>query len=63
VAEAAAIYRANSASAAQRAFRHWQQHWQARRPRAVACLEQDLDQLLSFLSVPKRTGKKCAPPR
>jgi putative transposase len=58
VAEAAAIYRAGSRNEAQRAFRLWREKWQHRRPRAVACLERDLDNLLSFFSVPAAHWKK-----
>jgi putative transposase len=58
VAEAASIYRANSRSEAQQAFRQWKQHWEHRRPRAVACVERDLDSLLHFLEVPRAHWKK-----
>jgi len=47
------MYRASSKSEAQRAFRDWKQHWQHRRPNAVACVERDLDALLSFFAVPQ----------
>jgi putative transposase len=58
VAEAAAIYRANSKSAAVRAFRQWQQHWQHRRPTAVACVEANLEELLNFFGPPEGHWKK-----
>lgn len=58
VAEASAIYRASSQSQAQRAFRDWKQHWEHRRPRAVACVERDLESLLSFYAVPESHWKK-----
>ena len=58
VAEASAIYRAGSKSEALRAFRAWQQHWQQRRPRAVACIERDLESLLNFFEVPCTHWKK-----
>lgn len=58
VAEAAAIYRAASKNEALRAFRSWQQHWQQRRPRAVACIERDLESLLNFFQVPSAHWKK-----
>lgn len=58
VAQAAAIYRAASRSQAQRAFRLWAARWRRRRPRAVACVERDLDELLSFFSVPEPHGQK-----
>ena len=58
VAEAAAIYRASNQSEALRAFRDWKQHWEHRRPRAVACVERDLESLLSFFRVPQAHWKK-----
>jgi putative transposase len=58
VAEASAIYRANSQSEAQRAFREWKRHWEHRRPKAVACVERDLDSLLHFFAVPAAHWKK-----
>ena len=58
VAEAAAIYRASSKNQALLAFRLWRQAWQHRRPNAVACVERDLDHLLSFFSVPESHWKK-----
>src|SRR6266481_8900278 len=30
----------------------WEQHWQHRRPNAVACVERDLDALLNFFAAP-----------
>lgn len=58
VAEAAAIYRAGSKNEALRAFRDWKQHWEHRRPRAVACVERDLESLLNFFAVPEGHWKK-----
>jgi putative transposase len=58
VAEAAAIYRAASKSEALRAFGHWKQHWQYRRPNAVDCVERDLEALLHFFDVPAGHWKK-----
>ena len=58
VAEASAIYRAGSREQALAAFRHWRQSWQHRRPRAVACVERDLEPLLSFFAVPAAHWKK-----
>lgn len=58
VAEAAAIYRASSQNQAQRAFREWKLHWEQRRPKAVACVERDLDSLLHFFAVPSAHWKK-----
>jgi transposase-like protein len=36
----------------------WAGRWRKRRPRAVACVERDLEELLSFFSVPKSHWKK-----
>lgn len=58
VAEAAAIYLAGSQSEAQQAFRRWRESWQHRCPRAVACVERDLENLLNFFSVPQGHWKK-----
>lgn len=58
VAEAAAIYHAASQSEAQKAFHGWKRRWEARRPRAVACLERDLEALLPFFQVPAAHWKK-----
>ena len=58
LAEASAIYRAGSQAEALRAFCSWKQVWQHRRPRAVACVERDLAQLLSFFAVPAAHWKK-----
>jgi putative transposase len=58
VAEAAAMYRADNKTQAQQAFRHWKQHWEHRRPRAVACVERDLEALLNFFDTPAAHWKK-----
>jgi putative transposase len=58
VAQAAAIYRALNRRQAERAFRRWAGRWRKRRPRAVACVERDLEELLSFFSVPQSHWKK-----
>jgi len=58
VAQASAIYRASSKEQALTAFRHWRQAWQHRRPRAVACVERDLEHLLNFFAVPAAHWKK-----
>ena len=57
-AEAAAIYRAANKAQALLAFRRWRRAWQHRRPRAVACVERDLEALLNFFSVPQAHWKK-----
>ena len=58
VRDAAAIYRASSKSEAQQAFRRWKQRWQSIRPKAVACVEGDLEELLNFFAVPAAHWKR-----
>jgi putative transposase len=58
VAQASAIYRASSKKQAQRAFQEWKLHWEHHRPRAVACVERDLENLLSFFDVPESHWRK-----
>jgi putative transposase len=58
VGEAAAIYRAKNKSEAQRAFQQWKRRWEERRPKAVACVERDLEALLQFFDVPEAHWKK-----
>src|SRR5205814_728827 len=48
----------NSKHEGLRAVRDWKQHWENRRPRAVACVERDLEFLLSFYSVPESHRNK-----
>jgi putative transposase len=58
VAQAAMIYRARSRGQAQRAFRRWATRWRQGRPRAVATVEQNLEELLSFFTVPEAHWQK-----
>lgn len=58
VAQAAAIYRAANRRLAERVFRRWAARWQKHRPKAVACVERDLEQLLNFFLMPQRHWKK-----
>jgi len=58
VGEASAIYRAKNKNEAQRAFQQWKRRWEARRPKAVACVERDLEALLQFFDVPEAHWKK-----
>jgi putative transposase len=51
VREAAAMYQATSRAEAKRSFRRWARKWRLRRPRAVACVERDLEELLRFSTV------------
>ncbi len=49
---ARAIYRAETRRAAIQAYWTWVRRWRGEAPKAVACLERDLEPLLSFLSCP-----------
>ena len=52
VRQARTIYLAATRVQAQAAFQRWKQAWRTRCPKAVACLEQDLEELLSFFACP-----------
>ena len=56
--EAAAIYQADSRRTALRVYRAWAEKWRALRPRAVASLERDLEELLNFFAVPPAHWRK-----
>lgn len=47
-----AIYNAATHRAAVAAFKNLRKHWQRVAPKAVECIERDLDELLSFLTIP-----------
>ena len=50
--EAKTIYRAPTRREAVSRFHHWAQRWQRLAPKAVACLREDLDELLTVLDFP-----------
>lgn len=52
------IYQAETRREASARFRSWAQQWRALEPKAVGCLERDLDEMLSFLGCPKHHWKK-----
>ena len=56
--EAAGIYQASSRREAIQRFRVWKATWELVAPKAVACLEKDLDSLLAFFSQPRAHWKK-----
>ncbi len=56
--EAKLIYQASTRTEAIQRFRQWRRRWQARAPKAVACLEADLEELLAFFSCPKVHWKR-----
>ena len=52
------IYQAQTQQQAVTNFRDWVSRWRAVAPSAVACLENDLDELLNFLGCPQAHWKK-----
>jgi len=58
VHEAAAMYQAQNRSLAQQSFQRWARQWRPTRPRAVACVERDLEELLAFYAFPSAHGRK-----
>jgi len=52
LADARDIYKAQTRHSAVRAYWAWARRWRREAPKAVACLERDLDTLLNFLDCP-----------
>jgi transposase-like protein len=52
LAQAQEIYRAKTRRQATQAWKEWQARWEGEAPKAVACLERDLERLLPFLACP-----------
>jgi len=46
------MYRADTKREAIRIFKAWKKHWHRKYPKAVKCIEKDLDELLNFLELP-----------
>jgi putative transposase len=51
-ADARLIYNASTHREAVAAFKHLRKHWYRVSPKAVECLEQNIDELLAFLTIP-----------
>ncbi len=58
LAEAKTIYQAQTRREAVMRFHQWTTHWRKAAPKAVKCIEDDLDELLPFLDCPKPHWKK-----
>jgi len=56
--EAKLIYQAPHRTEAIARFRKWKARWQKAAPKAVACLENDLEELLAFFDCPKAHWKR-----
>jgi len=52
IKEARAIYSADSREEAERAYFKWEKKWRAIEPKAVRCIEKDLEELLNFYHCP-----------
>lgn len=51
LAEAKKIYKADTKREAVKIFKAWKNRWNKRYPKAVKCIEKDLDELLNFLEL------------
>ncbi len=58
LAGAKAIYQASTQRQAVKEFRRWASEWSTVAPNAVRCIEEDLDELLSFLKCPADHWRK-----
>ena len=56
--EAKLIYQADHRTAAVQLFKQWKRRWQREAPRAVACLQEDLEELLAFFDCPSVHWKR-----
>ena len=56
--QAKLIYQAPHRTEALHRFRVWKKRWQKEAPKAVACLEQDLEELLAFFDCPPAHWKR-----
>jgi putative transposase len=56
--EAKLLYQAPNRTEAIERFRQWKRRWQKLAPKAVACLEADLEELLAFFDCPKAHWKR-----
>jgi len=52
------IYLADNTRQAGQRFRHWAEQWRSVAPKAVGCLEQDLEELLAFFASPPGDWRK-----
>ena len=56
--EAKGIYLAQTQREARDRFHHWATQWRELAPKAVTCLETDIDELVNFLNCPKEHWRK-----
>lgn len=53
IKEASAIYGAKNKKEAERSYSKWEKQWRPIAPKAVRCIEKDIEELLNFYSCPK----------
>lgn len=58
LAGAKRVYQAQNRREAIKCFGEWSQQWRTTQPKAVSCLEEDLEELLSFMECPKTHWRK-----
>ena len=51
LAEVKKIYKAKTKRQAVKLFKFWKRHWYRKYPKAINCIEKDLDELLNFLEI------------
>jgi len=56
--EAKLIYQAENGKAALKCFRKWDSRWRKEAPKAVACVADDIEELLAFFDCPKEHWKR-----
>jgi putative transposase len=56
--EAKLIYQAKNGKAALQCFRQWHTRWHNHAPKAVACVAEDIEQLLAFFDCPQEHWKR-----
>lgn len=56
--EAKLIYQAENGKAALKCFRKWENRWRKEAPKAVACVAEDIEELLAFFDCPKEHWKR-----
>lgn len=58
IKEAGAIYNAKNKEEAEQAYGRWENNWRSIAPKAVRCLEKDMEEMLNFYSCPKEIWVK-----
>ena len=56
--QAKLIYQAENSKTALKHFRQWESRWRKEAPKAVACIAEDIEELLAFFDCPKAHWKR-----